>query len=50
MSVQPEIPSRILRSLDSHEIRSIRVLKDVASTSPYRMRGAYSVIVIETKR
>jgi TonB-dependent SusC/RagA subfamily outer membrane receptor len=50
MSVQPGNLSRVLHSLDPHEIRSIRVLKDVASTSAYGMRGAYGVIVIETKR
>ena len=50
MSVQPGNLSRVLRSLDPHEISSIRVLKDVASTSAYGMRGAYGVIVIETKR
>ena len=50
MSVQPGNLTRVLRSLDPHEISSIRVLKDVASTSAYGMRGAYGVIVIETKR
>lgn len=50
MSVQPGNLSRVLRSLDPHEISSIRVLKDVASTSVYGMRGAYGVVVIETKR
>jgi TonB-dependent SusC/RagA subfamily outer membrane receptor len=50
MAVQPGSLSRVLRSLDPHEISSIRVLKDVASTSAYGMRGAYGVIVIETKR
>jgi TonB-dependent SusC/RagA subfamily outer membrane receptor len=50
MSVQPGNLSRVLRSLDPHEVSSIRVLKDVASTSAYGMRGAYGVVVIETKR
>ena len=50
MAVQPGSLSRVLRALDPHEIRSIRVLKDVASTSAYGMRGAYGVILIETKR
>lgn len=50
MAVQSASLSRVLRSLDPHEVSSIRVLKDVASTSPYGMRGAYGVIVIETKR
>ena len=50
MAVQPGALSRVLRSLDPHEISSIRVLKDVASTSAYGMRGAYGVILIETKR
>jgi TonB-dependent SusC/RagA subfamily outer membrane receptor len=50
MAVQSGSLSRVLRSLDPHEISSIRVLKDVASTSPYGMRGAYGVLVVETKR
>jgi TonB-dependent SusC/RagA subfamily outer membrane receptor len=50
MSVQPGNLSRVLRSLDPHDISSIRVLKDVASTSAYGMRGAYGVVLIETKR
>jgi TonB-dependent SusC/RagA subfamily outer membrane receptor len=42
--------SMALRALDPHEIASIQVLKDVASTSGYGIRGANGVILITTKK
>ena len=42
--------SMALRALDPHEIANIQVLKDVASTSGYGIRGANGVILITTKK
>ena len=39
-----------LRSMDPRDVESIQVLKDVASTSIYGMRGANGVILIKLKR
>jgi TonB-dependent starch-binding outer membrane protein SusC len=50
LPVLPGNLSFLFRTLDPHDIESIRVLKDVASTSVYGMRGAHGVVVIETKR
>lgn len=36
--------------VDPNDIGRVEVLKDVASTSPYGMRGANGVIVIHTKK
>jgi iron complex outermembrane receptor protein len=42
--------SNTLRSLDPHQIESVKVLKDVSSTSSYGMRGAHGVVLITMKR
>ena len=42
--------SNALRTLDPHDVKDIRVLKDVASTSGYGVRGANGVILITTKK
>ncbi|MBX6331336.1 MAG: TonB-dependent receptor plug domain-containing protein [Gemmatimonadaceae bacterium] len=42
--------SDALEGLNPSEIVSIRVLKDVSSTSIYGIRGAHGVILIELKR
>jgi TonB-dependent SusC/RagA subfamily outer membrane receptor len=39
-----------LRTIDPREVRSIQVLKDVASTSAYGARGVNGVIVIRLKK
>lgn len=50
MAVSSGSVTRALSTLRPHEIDRIEVLKDVASTSAYGMRGAHGVIVITTKR
>lgn len=50
MAVSSGYVTRALSSLRPHEIDHIQVLKDVAATSAYGMRGAHGVIVITTKR
>jgi len=47
--VTPE-PGGTLRGISPHDIESIEVLKDPASTSLYGVRGANGIIVITTKR
>lgn len=42
--------SNTLRTIDPRDVRSIRVLKDVASTSAYGARGVNGVIVIRLKK
>lgn len=42
--------SSALRALDPHDVANIQVLKDVASTSGYGIRGANGVILITTKK
>ncbi len=42
--------SSTLRAMDPRDVRSIRVLKDVGSTSSYGIRGAHGVILISLKR
>lgn len=42
--------SSTLRAMDPQDVRSIRVLKDVGSTSSYGTRGAHGVILISLKR
>lgn len=42
--------SDVLRGLNPREIASIDVLKDVASTSAYGIKGAHGVIIIKMKR
>jgi TonB-dependent SusC/RagA subfamily outer membrane receptor len=42
--------SSTLRSIHPREVSSIQVLKDVASTSPYGVRGVNGVIVIKLKK
>ncbi len=42
--------SSTLRAMDPRDVRSIRVLKDVGSTSSYGTRGAHGVILISLKR
>jgi TonB-dependent starch-binding outer membrane protein SusC len=41
--------SDVLRGLNPREIASIDVLKDVASTAPYGIKGAHGVIIITMK-
>jgi len=41
--------SNTLRAIDPHEVANIQVLKDVASTSVYGIRGAHGVILITLK-
>ena len=43
-------PSGNLNAVDRHDIASIEVLKDPASTAMYGVRGAAGVILIKTKR
>ena len=50
MPVQEGQVSNALRSLNPHEIDKIEVLKDVASTSVYGIRGAHGVILITMKK
>lgn len=40
---------QVMTTVDVADIRSVRVLKDAASTSPYGMRGANGVIEIRTR-
>jgi TonB-dependent SusC/RagA subfamily outer membrane receptor len=47
--IQPG-PNGSLSGVNPHDIESIEVLKDAASTSIYGLRGANGVIVIKTKR
>ncbi len=49
MPVMPD-PGGVLSFLDPHDIESITVLKDVASTAIYGSRGANGVILITTKK
>ncbi|NIR60030.1 MAG: TonB-dependent receptor plug domain-containing protein, partial [Gammaproteobacteria bacterium] len=49
MPIQPG-PAGQLSGISVYDIASIEVLKDVASTSMYGVRGANGVIVIKTKR
>ncbi len=42
-------PGGALQGISAYDIESIRVLKDVADTSMYGVRGANGVIVITTK-
>jgi TonB-dependent SusC/RagA subfamily outer membrane receptor len=39
----------VLRGLNPREIASIDVLKDVASTAAYGIKGAHGVIIITMK-
>lgn len=48
--VAPGNMESALRALVPVQIDRIRVLKDVASTSVYGTRGAYGVVLINTKR
>jgi TonB-dependent SusC/RagA subfamily outer membrane receptor len=48
--VAPGNMESALRALVPVQIDRIRVLKDVASTSVYGTRGAYGVVLIDTKR
>jgi TonB-dependent SusC/RagA subfamily outer membrane receptor len=41
---------QVMTSVDIADIKSVRVLKDPASTSPYGMRGANGVIEIRTRK
>jgi TonB-dependent SusC/RagA subfamily outer membrane receptor len=43
-------PSGNLNAVDRHDIASIEVLKDAASTAMYGVRGAGGIILIKTKR
>jgi TonB-dependent SusC/RagA subfamily outer membrane receptor len=43
-------PGGSLHGINPHDIESIEVLKDPASTTMYGMRGANGVIVIKTKQ
>jgi len=47
--IQPG-PGGALVGISAYDIESIRVLKDVADTAMYGVRGANGVIVIKTKR
>jgi TonB-dependent SusC/RagA subfamily outer membrane receptor len=42
--------SSTLRTMDPSDVKSIRVLKDLGSTSSYGTRGAHGVILISLKR
>jgi TonB-dependent SusC/RagA subfamily outer membrane receptor len=42
--------SSTLRTMNPSDVRSIRVLKDLGSTSAYGTRGAHGVILISLKR
>lgn len=44
------MPLRSLAGLNPHDVARIEVLKDVASTAMYGMRGANGVVLIMTKR
>jgi TonB-dependent SusC/RagA subfamily outer membrane receptor len=48
MPIAQELMSRVLRTVRPNEVREISVLRDVASTSVYGMRGAGGVILIRT--
>jgi len=48
MPIASELMSRVLGQLHPSEIRRVDVLRDVASTSVYGMRGAAGVILIRT--
>jgi TonB-dependent starch-binding outer membrane protein SusC len=50
MSISSSDVSRAIRALHPTQIASVRVLRDVASTSIYGSRGANGVILITTKR
>jgi TonB-dependent SusC/RagA subfamily outer membrane receptor len=50
VSVPPYSFSSALRAMDPRDVQSIRVLKDVGSTSSYGTRGAHGVILISLKR
>jgi TonB-dependent SusC/RagA subfamily outer membrane receptor len=50
MAVSSGSISSALRALDPHDVANIQVLKDVASTSVYGIRGANGVILITTKK
>jgi TonB-dependent SusC/RagA subfamily outer membrane receptor len=43
-------PGGTLSSLNRHEVASIEVLKDAASTAMYGLRGVNGVIVVTSKR
>ena len=49
IAVQPG-PNGILSGVNPYDIESIEVLKDVASTAMYGVRGVNGVIVIKLKR
>ncbi len=50
MPVDPSTVSATLKALRPQEIQSVRVLRDVASTSVYGTRGANGVILIRMKK
>lgn len=50
VSIPPYAVTSTLRTMDPRDVRSIRVLKDVGSTSAYGVRGANGVIVITLRR
>lgn len=48
MPIAEELTARVLRTVRPGDIREVKVLRDVASTSAYGMRGAGGVILIRT--
>lgn len=48
--VAPQNVSQVLNGLNPRDVASIDVLKDVASTSVYGIKGAHGVIIITMKR
>jgi TonB-dependent SusC/RagA subfamily outer membrane receptor len=48
--IPQNVNGSVLTDLDPHDIQSIDVLKDAASTSAYGSRGANGVILIATRR
>ncbi|MGH7341130.1 MAG: TonB-dependent receptor plug domain-containing protein [Candidatus Rokuibacteriota bacterium] len=48
MPIASDLMNRVLRTLRPSDIRRVDVLRDVASTSVYGMRGASGVILIRT--
>lgn len=50
MAISSTNVARALQSLRPTQVRTVQVLKDVASTSVYGIRGANGVILITTRR
>jgi TonB-dependent SusC/RagA subfamily outer membrane receptor len=50
MSIAHEVASQVLNTLRPQDVERVDVLRDVASTSVYGMRGAGGVILIRTRK